>query len=250
MRSRIPSLLLVLAAALALVALAGCGSSKKSNASGAISVPSTATTDTTASTPATTASTTTTQNGPCKTVAQPNPKGPQHLAKPTLKLDPSKTWTATMVTNCGSFTIKLDVKRAPKTASSFASLSQKGFYDNLIFHRIAPGFVIQGGDPQGDGSGGPGYQVVEAPPKNLKYTQGVVAMAKTATDPNGASGSQFFVVTAPDAQLPPQYALLGRVTKGYKVVETIANLPLQTQDPSGSAPVDPVVISKVTIKSS
>ncbi len=246
MRSRIPSLLLVLAAALALLALAGCGSSKKSS-SGFVSTPTTATT---ASTPATTASTSTTaQNGPCKTVSQPNPKGPQHLPKPTLKLDPSKTWTATMVTNCGSFTIKLDVKRAPKTASSFASLSQKGFYDNLIFHRIAPGFVIQGGDPQGDGSGGPGYQVVEAPPKNLKYTQGVVAMAKTATDPDGASGSQFFVVTAPDAQLPPQYALLGRVTQGYKVVDTIANLPLQTQDPSGAPPVDPVVISKVTIKS-
>jgi peptidyl-prolyl cis-trans isomerase B (cyclophilin B) len=246
MRTRIPSLLLVLAAALALVALAGCGSSKKSSSSGFVSTP---TTDTTASTPDTTASTaTTSQKGPCKSVAKPSPKGPQNLPKPTLKLDPAKQWTATMVTNCGTFTIKLDVKRAPKTSASFASLSEKGFYDNLIFHRIAPGFVIQGGDPQGDGSGGPGYQVVEAPPKTLKYTQGVVAMAKTGTDPAGASGSQFFVVTAPDAQLPPEYALLGRVVKGYKVVDTIANLPLQTQDPSGSAPVDPVVISKVTIK--
>jgi peptidyl-prolyl cis-trans isomerase B (cyclophilin B) len=250
MRTRIPSLLLVLAAALALAALAGCGSSKKSDsAGGAISTP--ATTDTAASTPDTTASTSTTsQSGPCKSVSQPNPKGAQDLHKPTLKLDPSKQWTATMVTNCGTFVIELDVKRAPKTSASFASLSEKGFYDDLIFHRIAPGFVIQGGDPQGDGSGGPGYQVVEAPPKSLKYTQGVVAMAKTGTDPPGASGSQFFVVTAPDAQLPPEYALLGKVVKGYKVVETIANLPLQSNDPSGSPPVDPVVISKVMIKGS
>jgi len=243
MRTRIPSLLLVLAAALALVAFAGCGSSKKSSATTAAGAPAT---DTAASTAATTS--TTSQNGPCKSVAQPSPKGPQHLPKPTLKLDPSKQWTATMVTNCGTFVIKLDVKRAPKTSASFASLSEKGFYDNLIFHRIAPGFVIQGGDPQGDGSGGPGYHVVEAPPQDLKYTQGVVAMAKTGTDPPGASGSQFFVVTAPDAQLPAEYALLGRVVKGYQVVETIANLPLQSNAPGGSPPVDPVVISKVTIK--
>jgi peptidyl-prolyl cis-trans isomerase B (cyclophilin B) len=242
MRTRIP--LIALAAVLALVALAGCGSSKKSSNSAAASTPATATT---ASTPDTT--TTASQNGPCKTVAQPNPKGPQHLPKPTLKLDPSKRWTATVDTNCGSFTIALDVKRAPKTSASFASLARKGFYDGLTFHRIVPGFVIQGGDPQGDGSGGPGYTIVEAPPRNLQYRHGVVAMAKTGTEPDGASGSQFFVMTA-DNQLPPQYALLGKVTQGLGVVDAIGELPLQSNDPQGGPPVDPVVISKVTIKSS
>jgi cyclophilin family peptidyl-prolyl cis-trans isomerase/outer membrane murein-binding lipoprotein Lpp len=249
MRTGISSLLLVFAAALALVAVAGCGSSKKSdNASGAISTP--ATTDTTASTPDTTATTSTTsQSGPCKTVSQPSPKSTQ-LPKPTLKLDPSKTWTATVATNCGSFTIKLDVKRAPKTSASFVYLARKGFYDDLPFHRIVPGFVIQGGDPEGSGNGGPGYQVVEAPPRNLQYRHGIVAMAKTGTDPDGASGSQFFVMTA-DNQLPPQYALLGKVTKGLDVVDTIGDVPLQSaNDPQGGPPASPVVISKVTVKSS
>jgi peptidyl-prolyl cis-trans isomerase B (cyclophilin B) len=242
-----PLPLLLLAGLLALV-LAGCGSSKNSGGSA-----STSTAAAQAST-TTTATTATTSSGPCRTVAQPAPKGPQHLPKPTLKLDPHKRWTAVVATNCGSFTIALDVKRAPKTASSFASLARKGFYDNLIFHRIAPGFVIQGGDPQGgdpqgDGSGGPGYTIVEAPPRNLRYAHGVVAMAKTAADPDGASGSQFFVMLA-DNNLPPQYALLGKVVKGLGVVDAIGALPLQTNDPSGSPPVSPVVIQSVTIKGS
>jgi peptidyl-prolyl cis-trans isomerase B (cyclophilin B) len=244
MRRPTPSLLLVLAAALALVAFAGCGSSKKSNASGIVSTPDTTTTDTSAATTATTD-----QSGPCKQVSEPSPKGPQHLKKPTLKLDPAKAWTATVVTNCGSFTIELDVKRAPKTASSFASLAQKKFYDGLVFHRIVPGFVIQGGDPEGSGNGGPGYTVVEAPPSGLQYAHGVVAMAKTGTEPDGASGSQFFVMTA-DNQLPPQYALLGKVTKGLDVVDAIGGVPLQGNDPQGGPPVDPVVIDSVTITSS
>jgi peptidyl-prolyl cis-trans isomerase B (cyclophilin B) len=245
MRRRIPSLVLV--AAFALLALAGCGSSKKSNGSGFVSTPDTATTDTGAATPDTT-TTDTTSSGPCKQVDQPKPKGPQHLPKPTLKLDPSKKWTATVATNCGSFTIALDVKRAPKTSASFASLAQKHFYDGLIFHRVVPGFVIQGGDPQGDGSGGPGYTVVEAPPSDLQYAHGVVAMAKTGTEPDGASGSQFFVMTA-DNQLPPQYALLGKVVKGLDVVDAIGELPLQSNDPQGGPPVEPVVIQSVAVKS-
>jgi len=194
---------------------------------------------------------TSTASGPCQDVAQPAPKGPQHLRAPTLRLDPSRTWTARVKTNCGSFTIKLDVARAPKTSASFASLARSGFYDDLTFHRIATGFVIQGGDPQGDGSGGPGYTIVEAPPKSLRYTHGVVAMAKTATDPDGASGSQFFVVTAPDARLPPQYALLGKVVQGLDVVDAIGALPLaQGANPGDGPPAQPVVIQSVAIASS
>jgi len=154
-----------------------------------------------------------------------------------------------MTTNCGSFTITLDVQHAPKTSASFASLTQKGFFDHLIFHRIAPGFVIQGGDPQGDGSGGPGYTVVEPPPSGVQYTHGVVAMAKTGNDPPGASGSQFFVMLG-DEGLPPEYALLGKVTQGLEVVDAIGQLPLA--DPSnqmGSAPASPVVIESAKLQS-
>jgi peptidyl-prolyl cis-trans isomerase B (cyclophilin B) len=169
--------------------------------------------------------------------ATATPSGP-----PTL--DSSKTYVATVATNHGSFEITLDAKRAPKTGGSFKSLADKGFYDKTTFHRIVPGFVIQGGDPNGDGTGGPGYTVVEAPPQDLKYTQGVVAMAKTGAEAPGTSGSQFFVVTAADAQLPPQYALLGRVTAGADVVNKIAAV---KTNPSTEKPLKPVVISSVKV---
>ena len=106
-----------------------------------------------------------------------------------------------MQTSCGTFEIALDTKRAPKTTNSFAYLADEGFYDDLTFHRIVPGFVIQGGDPLGTGTGGPGYSVDEKPPANLAYTKGTVAMAKSSAEPPGRSGSQFFVVTGADAGL-------------------------------------------------
>jgi cyclophilin family peptidyl-prolyl cis-trans isomerase len=226
------SLLALAAVAALLVALAGCGGTKKK-----------------ASAPAAAATTTTANASGCTKASMPAPKSVR-FKKPKLKLDPAKTWTATLTTNCGSFTITLDVAHAPKTSDSFAFLAKKHFFDKLTFHRIAPGFVIQGGDPLGNGTGGPGYSVVEPPPKDAAYTHGVVAMAKTATEPDGASGSQFFVVTSADAQLPPQYAILGKVTQGLDVVDRIAAVPLQTQDPQGSAPVDPVVIQSVAIQGS
>ena len=136
------------------------------------------------------------------------------IAKPSQELKAGKTYVARVVTSCGEFEITLDPKRAPRTGGSFKALADKRFYDGLSFHRIVAGFVIQGGDPKGDGTGGPGYSVTEAPPDDLVYSKGVVAMAKTATDPAGTSGSQFFVVTGEDAGLPPEYALLGKVTKG------------------------------------
>jgi cyclophilin family peptidyl-prolyl cis-trans isomerase len=103
--------------------------------------------------------------------------------------------------------------------------------------------VIQGGDPKGDGLGGPGYTVVEKPPQDVAYTKGVVAMAKTQTDPPGASGSQFFVVTGEDIGLPPDYALLGKVTKGQEVVDKIGVLAVD----SNEAPTQPVVIRQIRI---
>jgi len=222
--------LLALVGALALVLLGGCGSSDDGS-------------------DATQAQTTKADTGPCTAVDAPAPKGEQHLKKPTGLLDPSKTWEVTFTTNCGSFTVRLDTLRAPRTAASFAYLVRKGLYDHLTFHRIAPGFVIQGGDPLGTGSGGPGYTIVERPPRNVKYWHGVVAMAKTGTEPDGASGSQFFVVTAQDAQLPPQYAVVGRVANrtSLEVVDTIGVQPLQDPASTDGPPAEPLVIESARL---
>ena len=139
-------------------------------------------------------------------------------------LDKSKAYTVNVLTNLGSFDIRLDVGDSPCTTSSFAALVRKHFFDGTRFHRIVPGFVIQGGDPTATGRGGPGYSVRDVPPRNSLYTEGVVAMAKSTAEPSGTSGSQFFVVTAVNAGLPPEYAILGVVTKGLKVVRKIGKL--------------------------
>ena len=147
-------------------------------------------------------------------------------------------------TNCGTISIRLANGRAPKTSASFAALVRQGFYDGLTFHRVVRDFVDQGGDPLGTGLGGPGYTVIEAPPPDTTYTDGVVAMAKTEAQPRGASGSQFFIVTADDAQLPPDYALVGGVVRGMDVAQRIARMPVDAQD----APRSPIVIEKATLR--
>jgi peptidyl-prolyl cis-trans isomerase B (cyclophilin B) len=227
------------------VALAACGNSSSHSATTAATTSSTAATST-----ATAAASTADVH--CRTVPVPSPKGAAHLHAPTLTLDPAKAYTVTVVTNCGTFAFALDVNGSPKTSASFYSLVKRGFFDGLTFHRVAAGFVIQGGDPNGDGSGGPGYTVVEAPPHNTQYVRGDVAMAKTQTDPSGASGSQFFIVTAANATqsagLTPDYALLGKVTSGLDVVKTIGALP--TNPPGDGTPSPAVVMSKVTVRSS
>ena len=182
----------------------------------------------------------------CEKVAEPKPKGSVNVARPKLSLDPSKTYVVTVLTNCGSFDITLDPKRAPKTGGSFATLVRKKFYDGLVFHRVDPGFVIQGGDPLGTGEGGPGYSIVEPPPSSLRYVKGVVAMAKTQTEQPGTSGSQFFVVTGEDAELPPDYALVGKVSKGMDVVDRIG---VAATGPD-ERPLDPVVIRQMTLATS
>ena len=139
-------------------------------------------------------------------------------------LNPKQPHTVHVLTNLGAFDVRLDVEDSPCVTSSFASLVRQRFFDGTVFHRIVPGFVIQGGDPTASGTGGPGYTVVNVPPKNSLYTEGVVAMAKSADEPPGTAGSQFFVVTASNAGLPPEYAILGVVTKGLKVVERIGRL--------------------------
>jgi peptidyl-prolyl cis-trans isomerase B (cyclophilin B) len=179
----------------------------------------------------------------CKEVAAPQPKNVKDRGKPKLDLERDKTYTATVATSCGQFVIELDTKRAPETSASFVSLAREGFYDGLGFHRIAPGFVVQGGDPNGDGTGGPGYKTREAPPDDVAYTEGVVAMAKGGQEPAGTAGSQFFVVTGPDANLPADYAVLGKVTEGIENVKAMEAL-ASTED---GPPSQPIVMSKVTI---
>jgi cyclophilin family peptidyl-prolyl cis-trans isomerase len=229
-------------AALAALAVAGCGSS-----GGAGSAHRVAATAHVTSGIALTAHVAA-AHSPCTKVATPKPKPIQHLRAPTLRLDPAKTYTVTVVTNCGSFAIALDVRQSPKTSASVYSLVKRGFYDDLTFHRVAAGFVIQGGDPQGNGTGGPGYTVVEAPPKGTEYVEGDVAMAKTQSQPSGASGSQFFIVLPANAGLAPQYALLGKVVSGLAVVEAIGRLPTK---PAGDGyPTPAVVMSKVTVAAS
>ena len=181
----------------------------------------------------------------CKTVEAPAAKPDGGQTAPTGSLEPGKTYELVVSTTCGDFTITLDPSLAPKTTASLVSLAEAGFYDGTTFHRVVPGFVIQGGDPTGTGAGGPGYTTVDAPPADTQYTEGVVAMAKSAVDPSGTSGSQFFVVTAPDAGLPPDYAVVGRVTEGMETVSAIEALG------SGDGPPGkPIVIEKVSVETS
>jgi cyclophilin family peptidyl-prolyl cis-trans isomerase len=210
------------------LAVAGCGGDDDQDASTAA---------------ATAATTTATTDAGCRTVPAAQPKSAKP-DKPSKQLTASDSVTVTLETNCGPIPIELDTKRAPKTASSFASLAEQGFYDGLSFHRIVPGFVVQGGDPEGTGMGGPGYKVVEQPPADLSYTRGVVAMAKTEVEKPGTSGSQFFIVTGQDVGLPPDYALVGQVTgDGMATVDKIEATPTGAQD----VPTRPVVIAKATV---
>jgi peptidyl-prolyl cis-trans isomerase B (cyclophilin B) len=210
--------------ALALL-LAGCGDKEK-----AASAPT--------ETPAPSAET------GCEKVPAAKPKDVK-IAKPSAKLQKGKTYVARVLTNCGEFEITLD-PRSPRTGGSFKTLVDKHFYDGLSFHRIVAGFVIQGGDPSGDGSGGPGYSITEPPPQDLTYSKGIVAMAKAETEPPGTSQSQFFVVTGEDAGLPPDYALLGKVTKGQDVVDKIGVAEVGPDE----RPLQPIVIRQIRITES
>ena len=210
---------------LTVVALAGCGGGddESDSASG------------NATTGATTA-------GGCHEVDPPEPRQEDGGTKETA-LPAGKKPELVVETNCGTFTIELDEKASPKTVVSVAGLAEAGFYDGTTFHRIIPGFVIQGGDPTATGTGGPGYSTVDTPAETTKYTKGVVAMAKTPTEAPGTSGSQFFVVTGADAGLPPEYAVIGKVAEGLDVVEKIGRL----GDAATEEPTEVVVISKLRL---
>jgi len=180
----------------------------------------------------------------CRDVAQPEARTPPTLEQPTEILAEDKTYTATVRTSCGDVTITLDQAASPKAVASFVALAEADYFDGTVFHRIVPGFVIQGGDPTGTGTGGPGYTTVDTPAQTTTYEEGIVAMAKAGNEPPGAAGSQFFVVTAADAGLPPDYAVIGKVAEGLDVVQRIGVL----GDPQTELPTQPVVIEDISVE--
>jgi cyclophilin family peptidyl-prolyl cis-trans isomerase len=163
---------------------------------------------------------------------------PQYANPPEMVIDPAKTYTATFETSAGSMTAELFASEAPRTVNNFVFLANEGFYTDVIFHRTISGFMIQGGDPTGTGSGGPGYRF-EDEPVSRDYKRGTLAMANAGANTNG---SQFFVMHA-DYPLPPNYTIFGKLSAGEEVIDAIVDAPKGGQD----RPVNPVAIKSVTI---
>ena len=169
----------------------------------------------------------------------------QYAAAPAVDtIDPEATYTATIETSCGTVVLELFPDVAPQAVASFVFLAQEGFFDGLTFHRIVPGFVIQGGDPLGDGTGGPGYEFVnETDRKHTFEGEGVLAMANSGPDTNG---SQFFITLGPASHLDGGYTIFGEVTEGMDAVQAIADVPLA--NPDAGTPEEAVYIESVTIE--
>ena len=178
----------------------------------------------------------------------PNPDGSSEKrqkfdAAPPMIIDPAKNYSATMVTSKGTMEMVLDAAAAPVTVNSFVFLARWHYYDGIVFHRVIPGFVLQGGDPTGTGAGGPGYRFDDELPKPGRYELGSLAMANAGPNTNG---SQFFVISGPDGmRLPPLYALFGKVVKGLDVVQAINDI-----GTASGRPNEQVVIESVTIHES
>jgi cyclophilin family peptidyl-prolyl cis-trans isomerase len=174
--------------------------------------------------------------------------------KPATVLAKNTRYAIVMNTSCGPIRIVLDRKLGGPIPNSIAFLATKHFFDGLTFHRVVAGFVLQGGDPRGDGTGGPGYQVVGALPRSYHYKLGDVAMAKTQNDPSGAAGSQFFVISGPEgAQLPPDYGLLGHAADAaslatIKRIAALATTACGSSDCPPSKKVWIVTAKLVTLK--
>jgi cyclophilin family peptidyl-prolyl cis-trans isomerase len=162
----------------------------------------------------------------------------QYSAPPSLDLDLARSYAATLETNHGEISIDFFAEDAPQTVNNFVFLARDGFYDNVLFHRVVPGFVIQGGDPTGTGRGGPGYQFRDELEKARPYSRGTVAMANAGPNTNG---SQFFICLE-DVGLPHSYTIFGKVTAGMDAVDAIAGLQLR-----GEKPIDDAVIRSVAI---
>ncbi len=167
----------------------------------------------------------------------------QYDAPPEMSIDLSKTYTATIDTSAGEIEIEFYAADAPQTVNNFVFLARDGFYDDVIFHRTISGFMVQGGDPSGTGTGGPGYRFRdELGHSKSKYDRGTLAMANSGPNTNG---SQFFIMHA-DYALPNQYSVFGQVTEGMDIVDAIATAPKGAQD----RPNNPVKINGITISES
>ncbi len=165
----------------------------------------------------------------------------QWSAPPPLTIDTSASYTAVLNTTAGPITVELLTGDAPNTVNNFVFLAREGFYNNVIFHRTIPGFMIQGGDPTGTGGGGPGYRFADEPVRR-PYARGVMAMANAGPNTNG---SQFFLMHA-DYTLPPNYTIFGQAISGLEAIDAIATAPTRPGG-EGSTPVNPVVIQSVEI---
>jgi cyclophilin family peptidyl-prolyl cis-trans isomerase len=169
-----------------------------------------------------------------------SPKTQRFDAAPPMVIDPTKSYTAEMLTSKGALTISLNPIAAPLTVNNFVFLSRWHYYDGVTFHRIIPGFMCQGGDPEGSGRGGPGYRFEDELPAPGRYEIGSLAMANAGPNTNG---SQFFIVSGPDGiGLPPSYSLFGKVVKGLDVVKAIESVGSRS-----GAPSEPVIIESVTV---
>jgi peptidyl-prolyl cis-trans isomerase A (cyclophilin A) len=171
--------------------------------------------------------------------ATPNPKGEE-----SMSIDPNKQYIATITTNKGTIEIELFAKEAPKTVNNFVTLSNKDFYNGVIFHRVIPNFMIQGGDPTGTGRGGPGYNFDDEFDPTLKFDKpGLLAMANAGPNTNG---SQFFITTSPTLHLTGLHTIFGHVIQGQDVVDAISKVPAST----GDRPVEDVQIQGIKIEES
>lgn len=169
-----------------------------------------------------------------------SPKRQRFDAPPPMVIDPGRRYTATIETSKGTIVAELDALGAPVTVNNFVFLARWHYFDGIVFHRVIPGFVIQGGDPDGTGRGGPGYRFGDELPKPGRYQIGSLAMANAGPNTNG---SQFFIISGLDgARLPPQYSLFGSVVRGGEVVEAIDAI----GSPSG-APRERVAIESVSV---
>jgi cyclophilin family peptidyl-prolyl cis-trans isomerase len=170
------------------------------------------------------------------------PKKQRFDGPPPMCIDPSKRYTAVMSTTKGDMTIALDPVAAPNTVNNFVVLARYHYFDGINFHRIIPGFVLQGGDPQGDGRGGPGYKFADELPPAGRYELGSLAMANAGPDTNG---SQFFVISGDSGiRLPPQYSLFGKVVKGLDVVADIESVGTQSGKPTETVTINSVMITE------
>ncbi|MHB1536856.1 MAG: peptidylprolyl isomerase [Acidimicrobiales bacterium] len=179
---------------------------------------------------------------PCPAPDGSSPKQQTFDAPPPMCIDPDRRYSAEMVTSKGTLRIALDPIGAPNTVNNFVFLARYHYFDGIVFHRVIPGFVLQGGDPTGTGRGGPGYRFADELPAPGRYELGSLAMANAGPDTNG---SQFFVISGPQGmQLPPQYALFGKVVAGLDVVAAIDAIGTRSGTPSEKVTIESVTVTE------